>query len=292
MSCLVLSLIINCLHKRISFIFDLHFIFMNKIISCLFFFLLLTSTIFAQKKSKLPCLDKEFSVVVHIVKDSLGNPGISETSVKGLFGPLNDTFDSICASFKVCEIRYIDNFMYDTLNQDDQLHMNQLQQQYHAKNRINIYFVTHIRKPKGAAGFAGLGMICNMESDGIVLQKTASTLTLQHEMGHYFGLNHTWHNKTDIFKKSEELVNGTNCLTESDDICDTPADPFIKGTDPESYVNQDCRFINSSLDANGQYYDPIVGNTMSYYPERCNCGFTHEQYMKMAKTYLSNPTMW
>ena len=182
---------------------------MNKIISCLFLFLSLTCISLAQKKSKLPCLDKEFSVVVHIVKDSLGNAGISESSINSLFTPLNATFDSICASFKVCEFRYIDNFMYDTLNQDDKLHMNQLQQQYHANNRINIYFVTHIRKPAGAAGFAGLGMICNMTSDGIVLQKTASSLTLQHEMGHYFGLNHTWHNKTDIFKKSEELVNAS-----------------------------------------------------------------------------------
>jgi hypothetical protein len=108
-------------------------------------------------------------------------------------------------------------------------------------------------------------------------------------MGHYFGLSHT-------FEPGGELVDGSNCSTVSDGICDTPADPFVEGDNTADYVNANCKFISMKKDANGQYYDPIVGNIMSYYPNACKCsaglGFTHDQYLKMANTYLSNPGMW
>ena len=50
-------------------------------------------------------------------------------------------------------------------------------------------------------------------------------------------------------------------------------------------LNQ-CEFIFPALDANGEYYQPDVGNIMSAYP--CKCGFTREQYLKMAEVYFSS----
>jgi hypothetical protein len=267
---------------------------MKRIGIILFFLIGFFVTSFAQKKSKLPCIDKEFSVVAQVVKDSLGKPNILEAEIYSLVNSINPYFDSICVSFKLCEIRYIDNFMYDSLK-----HWDELKNQYHADNRINIYFVENIKSSPGAAGFAGLGAICNTDDDGIVLVKTASTLVLAHEMGHYFGLLHTFQDANDLDVNLRELADGSNSATTGDLITDTPADPFNPALILFTYYyyltpdpNYPCKFVGVMKDKNGLYFDPLVGNIMSYYPEECNCGFTHEQYQRMAKTFLSNPKMW
>ncbi|MEM8909477.1 MAG: M43 family zinc metalloprotease, partial [Bacteroidota bacterium] len=130
--------------------------------------------------------------------------------------------------------------------------------------------------------------ITNLTSDGVVITKE-NLDEIPHEMGHYFGL-------LDTFEGSgTELVNGSNCETEGDLVCDTPADPYVPGQPIENYVNVDlgCRFINPQTDANGDPYAPLVGNTMSDYPNECDCGFTNGQYLRMANTYLNGPTrMW
>ncbi len=250
--------------------------------------------VFSQKKTKLPCIDKQFSIVAHVVKDSLGVTNISESQIQSLVSSVNPIFDSICVSFKVCEIRYVDNFMYDTLSRWDEL-----KNQFHVDNRINIYFVSKITIPAGAAGFAGLGAICNTNDDGIVLIKTASKIVLAHELGHYFGLSHTFENSIHPDVSKRELVDGSNASSESDQVVDTPADPYDPSMKNAMYPmflspdpNKPCKFVGKMQDARGLFFDPLVGNTMSYYPEECNCGFTHEQYLKMAKTFLSNPKMW
>jgi hypothetical protein len=267
---------------------------MRGFIVFIFFLTIAVQTIYAQKRNKLPCIDKEFSIVAHIVKDSLGKANITENQINSLVSAINPIFDSICVSFKVCEFKYIDNFMYDTLSR-----WSELKNQYHVDNRINIYFVSKIIDPPGAAGFAGLGAICETDDEGIVLIKKATYLVLAHEMGHFFGLSHTFENSMNPDISKRELVDGSNASTVSDQITDTPADPYDPSQKAGMYsvfLSSDpakpCKFTGKMQDAKGMFYDPLVGNTMSYYPETCNCGFTHEQYMKMAKTFLSKPKMW
>ena len=237
----------------------------------------------AQTQERLPCIDKKFSIVVHIVMDNTPAAGITEAQILQNVDSLNNRFAPICVSFEVCEFKYINNSYYDTLKNQDWPEMQIL---YNVNNRINIYYVTDIKNPAGAAGVAGLGCITNFTSEGIRLKKSSSKRTLFHEMGHYFGLLHTFEGS------GIELVNGSNCTTAGDLICDTPSDPFVTGDPVANYVDASCKFISMKLDANGQYYDPIVGNIMSYYPDACECGFTHDQYMKMAKTYLALIGMW
>lgn len=239
----------------------------------------------AQTTDRLPCIDKTFSIAAHIVLDSLGNPSHSTASIYAAVSNLNIEFAPICVSFEVCSIDSIENFRYN--NVDDRPnpnHWEEMQTLYHIRNRINIYYVQDITSPAGAAGFAGLGCITNLTSNGIVLKNNSA---LPHEMGHYFGLSHTFEGS------GVELVNGSNCTTAGDKICDTPADPYIHPSDFADYI-ENCIFISDRRDANGQYYDPILTNIMSYYP--CTCepgkGFTHQQYKKMAETYLANPGMW
>ena len=241
----------------------------------------------AQIQTKLPCIDKRFSIVAHVVKDSLGNTSISDQVINDNVNSLNAVFAKICISFEVCDIRYIDNFRYNKLY-SNKGHWAHLQQEYNQQNVINIYYVDSIIDPLDAAGFAGLGAICNLQSNGIVLTKYSSfgSRVISHEMGHYFGLIHTFENSSI----KEELVNGSNCKTSGDLICDTPADPYENVF--EYLVDGNCKFISTKRDNNNQFYDPIVGNIMSYYSSKCDCGFTHDQYMRMANTYFTNPKMW
>ncbi len=252
----------------------------------LIFIICISVSVNAQIKERLPCVDKKFSLVIHIVKDSLGDPGVTETNILKDIDSLSAKFKPICVSFEVCEFRYIDNWYYNIVKNRN---WEEKQVLYNAKNRINIYYVNDIKNPTGGAcGFAGLGSIGETDTSGVVLKKNCGGVrTLYHEIGHYFGLEHTFEKST-----GSELADGSNCSTAGDGICDTPADPFVKGDDPANYVDGSCKFISMKKDSNGQYYDPLTGNIMSYYPGSCNCGFTHDQYMKMANTYLTQIGMW
>jgi hypothetical protein len=240
------------------------------------------SALTAQTQERLPCIDKKFSVVIHIVVNNQPDAGITEAQIKQNINLLNDQFAPICASFEVCEFQYINNSYYDTVKNANWKEMQAL---YNVKNRINIYYVTEVSNPNDNAGFADTAGITHLTADGIVLKKSSTPRILFHQMGHYFGLLHT-------FEGGTELANGSNSTTAGDKIGDTPADPYVMGADPSQYVNQNCKFIYMGTDANGQYFNPLTGNIMSLYPESCFCGFTHDQYMKMAKTYLANPAMW
>jgi Pregnancy-associated plasma protein-A len=239
------------------------------------------------KYEPLPCLNKTVSVLVHIVDGSDGDSIITEEDILVEIDSLNKYFEPICLSFEVCAFKTITNWQFNEL--EDAEEWEDMQVKYHKARRLNMFFVKKTHLPN-ACGFAGLSGVQNLESGGIVIKKDCiggDSKTIPHEVGHFFGLLHTFEGN------GVELVNGSNCQIAGDNICDTPADPFVNGDPVENYVNVGlgCRFISPKVDANGEFYTPDVGNIMSYYPDECGCGFTHQQYLKMAKTYqesLSN----
>jgi len=105
---------------------------------------------------------------------------------------------------------------------------------------------------------------------------------MTHEMGHVWGLPHTFAGN------GVENVDGSNCETAGDGICDTPADPYNPNVDNITWQNG-CEFVFEGLDANGQFYQPDMGNIMSYYG--CDCGFTRGQYLRMA-SLIQNSSLW
>lgn len=259
-----------------------------KIISIIQLILVVISILFlskldAQTKEKLPCIDKKFSIIVHVVKDSLGQPTAPIPSipseVSGGIAAVNGAFQDICVSFEICEVRYIDNFQYFDL--DTATELSEVYVKYHEKNRINLFYINTSSIP---GSFASLGGIADLSGGGVFIEKGSGGGVYIHEFGHYFGLLHTFEGAGT---PGAELVDGSNCLTAGDGVCDTPADPYPLGA-----VDDDCRYIGMDLDANGDYYTPDVSNPMTYWP--CTCGtFTHDQFWKMANTYLnSNPKMW
>lgn len=276
---------------------------MKRILSSLlvFSFLLTSFSTFAQirnfttQQAELPCLNKEFSIVLHTVVDSLDAMRPDPSAIALAIEGLNNAFEPICASFKICEERLIKNFQYDNIDSIPQ--WDEMLISEHQANRINVFLVTSTQlgqeSPLEEGGFATQNGIQMLETGGIAVHKPTSVAPSYwvHLFGHYFGLLHTFEGN------GTENVDGSNCTTDGDLLCDTPADNYAPpGPDPVlgGYLDPTipCRYINAATDALGQPYRPDVGNFMSYYAP-CRCGFSHEQYQLMAKNYLdSSPRMW
>lgn len=230
----------------------------------------------------LPCVDKKFQVYAHFFLDSLGTMAYTPDDLRAELASVSETFAPICISFELCGIDTITNYEFDSITYAPE--EAEIKTLFHVKNRINFYIISRLFKgpETQVCGFATLGGIASLNNGFVFMSGGCAA----HELGHLFGLPHTFENP------GSEYVDGSNCETAGDGICDTPADPYTG--DPEIVWQggvDGCEFIWEGRDSLGQYYQPDVGNIMSYYS--CTCGFSRQQYIKMANTYLnSNPKMW
>jgi len=229
-------------------------------------------------------INKEFLIVAHIVLDSLKNENVSRQNIINTIAQVNAVFKPIGASFRICEFKTIENFNYNNLT-IGKVEKEELDPLYKLDHRINMYFID---KPDLiACAYASLGGIGDY-GNVVIGKRCISTGTIAHELGHFFGLNHTFE------KAIPELADGSNCKTAGDGFCDTPADPFKIGDGLSLYINElTCQYISDVKDANGDYYTPDVSNIMSYYTNCICLTFSREQYNSMANYYLlSNLGTW
>jgi Pregnancy-associated plasma protein-A len=228
-----------------------------------------TCTISAQSlhvlSKDLPCLNKNYNVYVHVALDSLRLTNYSPEDITKALELTNKFFSPICMSFTLCKYDTIYNYNFDSLAQ--RIESAEVTTLFEERNRLNIYIVEELDDPS----------ICGFGGKNIFLKKNCGPGTLVHEMGHVFGLMHTFE------ENGLELVDGSNCDTAGDKICDTPADPYDPELAKSILYQRGCEFTFMGLDANGQFYQPDMGNIMSYYG--CDCGFTRGQYLRMVETY-------
>lgn len=220
------------------------------------------------------CLKKRLSITVYIFRDSLGNDGITQASIQSAVQTMNGDFAPMCLSFQVCQYVYVDNYNYNNYNFFK--HEDEVYNLYYTPNTINMYFCERVVGPTGI-------LVCGYSHfpggrDMIFITKGCATdgKTLSHEMGHFFGLYHTFETSIGV-----ELINGSNCTIAGDLICDTPADPGGAN-------GMDCQLNPYIADNNGNWYVPQIGNIMSYYSPSCKCGFTTQQFNRMIQQFKTN----
>lgn len=222
---------------------------------------------------------KYIPIKAHIIRTSDGTNGISELELEEAITNLNETFGGAFMEFFLCNgINFIDSddfYQFKTTNEK------LLIQDYYTSGVINIYF-TDLIKNSSDENICGY-TYSNKVFDIILMQNDCATngSSLAHEVGHFFSLIHT--HGVDNSNLTSELVNGSNCSSDGDQICDTPADPKLTAEN----VNNFCRYIGTQTDANGDLYAPNTKNIMSYAYKGCRSYFSEEQLARMYAYYMT-----
>lgn len=227
-------------------------------------------------------------VKAHIIRSSNGTGGLCIADLNKAISNLNSIYKDAYLEFFLCDgINYIDDDRLCHFKKGDE---NILTETNNVSGPINIYFIDYI---KNTADENICGYSLNEGRQDIIVIKNdcaKNTSSLAHEMGHLFSLLHT--HGTDSETLTTELVDGSNCDTDGDGICDTPADPKLSSAN----VNNFCTYQDTVTDAKGSAFNPDATNIMSYSRKSCRTHFSQQQHSRMrafyltAKSYLACPS--
>lgn len=206
--------------------------------------------------------------VQHFVfRTSGGSGGITSADIQDAMDDLNGHYQSASIQFYECSaVRFINSSTFYNYSQSQQ---SQLLATYYVNNVVNVY---HFNSVTSNSGSSLCGYSDFPPGPDIVMMRGSCTLngsTLSHEFGHYFSVLHT-HSTIG----GAEFVDGSNCSSAGDLLCDTPADPVIGN----SNVNTSCVYTGTQLDPQGDLYAPDTRNIMSYSRRSCRNSFSPTQY--------------
>lgn len=204
----------------------------------------------------------------------------TNSDIQYYIGVLNSKFNNIGVSFELCSDlqdisdNQLASFDYGSGFQDQYMYNN-----CYDAGLINIYLVYS----SNGGSYAEFPQSTRLTKNALFLDKGTlvnhpSFLPI-HEMGHFFGLFHTWGNGSHC-SGTDELPDGSNSSVAGDIINDTPADPGLSCSN-DRHVNQFCVFQGS----NGfEVYHPLTDNFMSYNYDAPHCvdKFTSGQIARMS----------
>lgn len=210
---------------------------------------------------------------LHVIRNNTGGGGATQAQIEDVIAELEGPqFKNHNIHFSVACISEIEN---SSLLEDGCL-ISAHYGTYSLPDGLNIYLTTSsCTTPQGTVFGSALnpGNSCWANID------LGVEFTVSHEVGHNLGLFHTF--------LGNECADGSNCSTDGDMICDTPADPFNISYCITGSCNWDnmCSFDNRTPPQCGSsaYYefDPTI--IMSYY-HGCYNRFTDGQAEVMRGT--------
>jgi len=217
-------------------------------------------------------------IKAHIINTSEGTGGLTTLELDQAISIMNSIYIDAGIEFFLCDgIDYInsDEFYNYTISQETALTSTN-----NVNGVINIYFTDSIENDSGG-GLCGYAYFPGGPETILMANDCATNgSTLSHEMGHFFALSHT-HGNSNVAGSTEELVDGSNCDSTGDFICDTQADPKLDF----NTVNLNCQYTGTSQDANAAFYRPNPTNLMSYSRKECRNYFSPQQYARINAIY-------
>jgi hypothetical protein len=206
-----------------------------------------------------------------LIRKTDGTGWLTEAQVMRGLAAANQYFIKAGFQFYFCgSFGYINNDrFYELHNEDDPLLPT-------VPGVLNLYYTYRAFLGGGeVGGYTYLPSNINNKI-AIIYNHADNERTFVHELGHYFGLIHTF----ETFY-GKELVSGANCTTTGDYVCDTPADP---GGQP-GYSVSNCVYTGTILDAQGRPYNPLLYNAMGY--NFCGSELTKGQHERMQNCYAA-----
>ena len=220
----------------------------------------------------------EVALSIKVLRKPSTPQKVNDGTIREWVNHMNEVFRPSMISFFLLNDSpvYIDSEKYYNFNTGDE---EELTAQYDVDNAINMYFVESFKEPIGGyAYFPDESRQSNRIFVAYQYPDDAQNKIIPHELGHYFGLFHTFQGNGT---RNEEVVSRdpekANCDYSGDLICDTQADPYGKLI---IIGRLNCSYPYEFYDNNNEQYTPPVDNLMSYYR---NCGnlFTPGQYQLM-----------
>jgi hypothetical protein len=203
--------------------------------------------------------DAQFCVSVkfHIVRETNGTGGFDSSQIQNAINYINQFYNSHLINVSSLGFDYINN---SNLNSFDDTEFSQLTSLNNVPNAIN-YYIVNTAPYYGRAG----AIISN---NLVIRSDRVFAPTSPHELGHCLNLLHTFQGTASGTSGCAENINGSNCSSCGDNVCDTPADANIEATGG---------------------YSPDLTNIMSYYITRNH--FTTQQGLRMRNAIGGSPIL-
>jgi hypothetical protein len=213
---------------------------------------------------------KVVDIFVHIIRNNNGTDGLTNNQVDNTLNQLRFDYEGRNVFFNEVGREFIDNdFFFDGITD---ISYPVLVSTNNHNNAIDIYFLSPDDFYARSNGIPGRELAIGGAFQG--------TSVISHEMGHCLGLFHTHSGRgCNDNANCSENINGSNCNTCGDLICDTPADPCLSGN-----VDIFCNYIGDPA------FAPLVDNLMSYSPPLCLENLTNGQNERV-HNYITNSSV-
>lgn len=221
-------------------------------------------------------------VQIQFVRKSNGFTKGNYDAIRREINTINTLFAATKIVLYECDVvKYIDDdWAYNNVSFANVTVTNNIARNHRVSGVLNIFYYDSIPDACGWAAMPGSTV------DWIVMSHTCvNGTTLAHELGHYFGLDHTHSKDYGAEKVSRTAGNCYNCKTAGDLLCDTPADPELTNA---NVSNGGLTYTGTARDDCGLTYAPDLRNLMSYNPYKSvRNSFTPEQINTMVAVRLS-----